>query len=99
VTAFRSQTDAMLAAKFDPEPYRTRGGLRSPDEAGFPGARHYFDPRPEFIPSREVYGYNTAGERTWTGWSGGREPRPEDEWTPEQIDHACKVLTRLAALA
>lgn len=57
MTAYRSQTDAMLAAKFDPAPWRSP--LPVPETSEYVRADYVvpgwvLDPRPEFIPSRHT---------------------------------------------
>lgn len=145
---FTSQTDAMLAAKFDPEPW-TAVGVRYAHE--FPQTRtsaalnqRTFDPRPEFIPSRwQVIRWDgllvsehddfedaEAASMFWTGSNVVKVERSEtspilvefraaeapdkvsrwldlldaeglrgdNDWSPQMIEHARRVLSHLANL-
>ena len=134
MTAFRSQTDEMLAARFDPEPHVSQ--IDGSRYAAVNGPMvTVFDPRPEFIPARstetrpywvEPHAWAWMGDADREALVGRPEPNPilvafreegDDGWesvypyvvmdldeppfdaTPEQIDHARRVLSKLAALA
>lgn len=89
---FRSTTDEMLAARFDPESWVTEDGKRqATSEVPYRlGGRTYADyaPRPEFIPSRDpepwvdpdFYGSPYRIARVFSGTTPGVwrwSPRPE----------------------
>ena len=140
MTIFKSRQ-----VNLDPEPW-VAWGVRYPKKAG----SAYYDPRPEFEPTRDLYPWSSADgparygsapypHATWF-WNPRRDEfdtpvnpilaafrgrldyqravnpvstsRLAEVWlsnvpryggvpgaTPEQIDHAHRVLTRLAALA
>lgn len=56
----RSTTDEMLAARFDPEPWLREDGLRFAYR--WQGEGVHFDPRPEFIPSRDPEPYRCGAK-------------------------------------
>ena len=82
MSAFRSQTDEQLSARHDPEPYSAHDGSRAAHAHGFPTAiltfGVKFDPRPEYIPSRD--------SAPWAGESEEGAPmRYEDERVGDSI--------------
>jgi hypothetical protein len=146
----RSQTDEMLAARWDPEPFVDRDGNhtrfvseRREGEDDF--VSNVLAPRPEYIPSRYIteidilrmdigdnphpddYVMEREDLAEYEAWKRPPvnpilveyredsypelhrypavwladliEQRGPRAFTPEQVDHARKVLTRLAALA
>lgn len=103
MTIFRSTTDEMLAARFDPEPWVDPDGTRHVT-GGWSSA---YAPRPEFIPSRDPEPYiSTRGTRTSMALEGDKfwrwSPRPEyarSEPNPILADFRNSVKGDAASLA
>lgn len=125
----RSQTDEMLAAKWDPEPYiHTASGQRGPSRYVGGWSDAILAPRVEMIPSRHIF-HGKPGHRIDTGRVWPRPPVNEvlvlfrrqllplvpleahihgflsgitrlasEGFTVAEINHARRVLKRLAAL-
>lgn len=107
MTIFTSTTDEMLAARFDPEPWKDDFGGRYASISDVPDRYSaIFDPRPGYrAPQNPIL----VALREGTEWDDlPMRTRVRDQLdvllnepymfdaTPAQIEHARKVLTRLA---
>lgn len=74
MSQFRSLTDLQMQEKYgyDPRPWITDYGRSS-----MPIGERHFDPRPEFIPSRDPLPWEYQDGERWAA------PSPTDEETPE----------------
>jgi hypothetical protein len=89
----------------DPLPWACAHGKRADEPWKLDREDRRYDPRPEFDNHNPILvafrKYNTANPEldTAEGWLWGIENGHNDPATPEQIDHARRVLTKLAAIA